>query len=327
MSYPISVPKPMNRISQKIMRRPETVTFLAFVALCLFMSFFSNRFLTVSNLTNVARQISINGVMAVGMTFVILTGGIDLSVGSVMALTGTIMAGAMVNQGWPSFVAVLAGLALGIVLGLINGSLVAYAKLPAIIVTLAMMEAARGLALLYTGGYPLAGLPSSFSTLGRGFLFDIQLIPIPAVVMLITYLAAYILLNHIPFGRYFFAVGDNEEAAHLSGVNTRKVKILAHVISGFTAALAGLIITSRLMSGQPNAGEGFELDAIAAVVLGGTDIAGGRGSILGTLIGSLTMGVLSNGLNLMGVSPYVQRVIKGLIIVGAIFISSRRRNR
>lgn len=237
------------------------------------------------------------------------------------------MAGAMINWGWHPILAVLFGLVVGIVVGLVTGSFVAYARLPAIIVSLAMMEAARGLALLYTGGYPLSGLPTEFQTLGRGFMFDNPMIPIPAVIMLITYGIAYVVLNHTPFGRYVFALGDNEEAAHLSGVNTRVVKLYVYAISGFTAALGGLVLTSRLMSGQPNSGAGFELDAIASVVLGGTDIAGGRGSIVGTLIGALTMGVLNNGLNLMGVSPYVQRVIKGLIIVGAIYVSSRRKEK
>ena len=324
----MSKPVAKNRFQgygKRIFSNPEMVTLLAFLGLCLLMTMFSDRFLTVANLSNVARQMSVNAILAVGMTFAILTGGIDLSVGSTMALTGTLMAGAMVHWGWHPVLAVAFGLFVGVILGLGNGSFVAYAKLPAIIVTLAMMEAARGLALLYTGGYPLSGLPQSFQTLGRGFLFDNPVIPIPAVIMLATYAVAYVILNHTPLGRYVYAIGDNEEAVHLSGVNTRVVKMVVYAISGFTAALSGLILTSRLMSGQPNAGVGFELDAIASVVLGGPDIAGGRGSIIGTLIGALTMGVLNNGLNLMGVSPYVQRVIKGLIIVGAIYVSSRRK--
>lgn len=314
-------------LRKKVLAKPEIITLLAFLGLCLLMTITSDRFLTVANLTNVARQMSVNAILAVGMTFAILTGGIDLSVGSNMALTGTLMAGAMVNWGWNPVMAVLLGIAVGILLGLISGSFVAFAKLPAIIVTLAVMESARGLALLYTGGYPLSGLPTTFQTLGRGFLFDHPMIPIPAVIMLVTYFIAYLILNHTPLGRYVYAIGDNEEAVHLSGVNTKMVKIFVYGISGLTAALSGLILTSRLMSGQPNSGVGFELDAIASVVLGGTDIAGGRGSIVGTLIGALTIGVLNNGLNLMGVSPYVQRVIKGLIIIGAIYVSSRRKER
>lgn len=324
MSQPVVKERSID-FRKRLFAKPEIITLLAFLALCLLMTILSDRFLTAANLTNVARQMSVNAILAVGMTFAILTGGIDLSVGSNMALAGTLMAGMMVNWGWHPVFAVLFGLVIGAILGLISGSLVSFAKLPAIIVTLAMMEVSRGLALLYTGGYPLSGLPANFQVLGRGFLFDHPMLPIPAIIMLVTYAVAYVILNHTPLGRYIYAIGDNEEAVHLSGVNTKKVKIFVYSISGFTAALSGLILTSRLMSGQPNSGVGFELDAIASVVLGGTDIAGGRGSIVGTLIGALTMGVLNNGLNLMGVSPYVQRVVKGLIIVGAIYISSRRK--
>ncbi len=309
---------------KELLKVPEFITFMGFLVLCLAMILFTDRFLSSTNLINVARQISINAIIAVGMTFVILTSGIDLSVGAVMAFSGTVMAAAMANWGWNPFFAVLIGLALGMLIGLVNGSLVSFAKMPPIIVTLAMMEIPRGLALLYTGGYPLSGLPASFSFLGRGYLFNV--IPIPVVVMLIVYIIAYILLNHLPLGRYIYAIGGNEEAVRLSGIKVKKYKIIAYVVSGFTAAISSIILTSRLMSGQPNAGVGFELDAIAAVVLGGTDIAGGRGSIIGTLIGALIMGVLNNGLNLIGVSPYVQRVFKGLIIIVAIYFSSKKKN-
>ncbi|QTL99707.1 ribose ABC transporter permease [Iocasia frigidifontis] len=300
-------------------------TFSGFLALCLLMIVFSDKFLTYSNMINVLRQISINGVIAAGMTFVILTSGIDLSVGSVMAFSGTIMAGAMVNWGLSPILAVVIGICIGLIFGLINGSLVAFLKMPAIIVTLAMMEVPRGLALLYTGGYPLSGIPESFAVLGRGYWFNI--IPVPVVIMLFVYLIAYLILNHLPMGRYIYAIGGNEEAVRLSGINVRLYKIIPFVISGITASVSGVLITSRLMSGQPMVGTGFELDAIAAVVLGGTDIAGGRGQIIGTLLGALILGVLNNGLNLMGISPYAQRVVKGLIIVIAVYFSSRKNNK
>lgn len=303
--------------------KKEMVTFIGFIGLCLLMTLASDKFLEYDNLINIVRQVSINGILAVGMTFVILTSGIDLSVGSVMAISSTVIAGAMVNLGLPSVVAVLLGILVGAICGLINGTLVAYAKMPPIIVTLAMMEIPRGLALLYTGGYPLSGLPTKFSFLGRGYLLNV--IPMPVVIMIIIYLIAYIILNHLPMGRYIYAIGGNEEAVRLSGVKVKKYKIIAYLISGLTAAVTGVVLTSRLMSGQPMAGVGFELDAIAAVVLGGTDIAGGRGNILGTFLGVLIMGVLSNGLNLMGVSPYVQRVLKGLIILLAIYFSSKKK--
>ncbi len=306
-----------------LLKYPEMLTLIGFLVLCIFFSITAESFLTADNISNIIRQVSINGILAVGMTFVILTGGIDLSVGSVMALTGTIIAGMMINTGLPPVVAVLIGIVLGAVLGYINGLFTAYAKIPAIIVTLAMMEAARGLALLYTGGYPLSGLPSSYNFIGRGYLFGV--IPMPAVIMILVFIAAYIILNHLPIGRYIYALGGNEEAVRLSGVKVKRIKTFVYIVSGVTAAISGMIMTSRLSSGQPMAGEGYELDAIAAVVLGGTSIAGGRGHIFGTLLGALLLGVLSNGLNLMGVSPYVQRVLKGVIIVGAIYYSSTRQ--
>lgn len=304
-------------------KNPEMLTLIGFFILCIFFSIVSGEFLTGSNISNIVRQVSINGILAVGMTFVILTGGIDLSVGSVMAFTGTIMVGMMVNMGLPPVAAVVIGAILGAVIGYINGTFVAYARIPSIIVTLAMMEIARGAALLYTGGYPLSGLPTSYSFIGRGYLFGV--IPMPALIMIGVFIVAYIILNHLPLGRYIYAIGGNEEAVRLSGVKVKRIKAIVYLISGITASISGLIMTSRLASGQPTAGDGYELDAIAAVVLGGTSIAGGRGHIFGTLLGALLLGVLSNGLNLMGVSPYVQRVLKGAIIIGAIYYSSSRK--
>lgn len=308
---------------KELLKKPEVLTFAGLILLSLFMSIFTDTFLTGRNLVNVARQISINGIIAVGMTFVILTAGIDLSVGSVMAFSGTMLAAGMADWGLHPVLAILFALLVGGLFGLINGTLISYANMPPIIVTLAMMEVPRGLALLYTGGYPLSGLPSSFSVLGRGYVFGF--LPVPVLIMALVYLVAYILLTQLPFGRYIYAIGGNEEAVRLSGIKVKKYKIFAYVISGLTAAKSGIVITSRLMSGQPMAGTGFELDAIAAVVLGGTDIAGGRGSIIGTIIGAFTLGVLTNGLNLLGVSPYVQRVFKGLIILIAIYFSSKKK--
>jgi|SRR5690625_4616124 len=305
------------------LKKPEILTLLGFFVLCAFFSIFTNEFFAVTNITNIVRQVSINGILAVGMTFVILTGGIDLSVGSVMAFAGTMMAGFMINMDITPVLAVVLGISLSALLGYINGLFVAYAKIPAIIVTLAMMEIARGLSLLYTGGYPLSGLPGSFGLIGRGYLFGF--IPIPAIIMLIVFVLAYIILNHLPLGRYIYAIGGNEEAVRLSGIKVNRIKTIVFLISGITAGISGLIMTSRLSSGQPMAGVGYELDAIAAVVLGGTSIAGGRGHIFGTLLGALLMGVLSNGLNLMGVSPYVQRVLKGVIIIAAIYYSSKQQ--
>lgn len=301
---------------------PEVLSLLALFVLCGAMLVVSDQFFSWENLSNVARQVSINAIIATGMTIVILTGGIDLSVGSVMALSMTFSAGAML-AGVSPWVSILIGLGTGVVAGAINGVLIAYARLPAIIVTLAMMEIPRGLALFYTGGYPQSGLPETFAWLGRGALFGIQ---IPIIIMVAVVAAAFVLLTYFPVGRYLYGLGSNEEAVRLSGVRVERYKLLAYVLSGATAALSGLVLSSRLMSGQPNAGLGFELDAIAAVVLGGTAITGGRGSIIGTLIGALTLGVLNNGLNLMGVSPYPQKIVKGLIILLAIYVGSLKRD-
>ncbi|MGB3127415.1 MAG: ribose ABC transporter permease [Pseudomonas sp.] len=304
----------------RLVRSPAFYPFIGLLVVTLVMVLASDTFLTASNLSNIARQVSINAIIAVGMTCVILTGGIDLSVGPVMALSGTLTAGLMV-AGLPPGLAIGAGMLIGVAFGIGNGLFVAYLHMPPIIVTLATMGIARGLGLMYTDGYPISGLPDCFGFFGRQSLFGIE---VPILIMLITYFAAYVLLQHTRIGRYIYAIGGNEEAVRLSGVRAARFKLLVYGISGLTAAIAGLVLTSRLMSGQPNAGVSFELDAIAAVVLGGASIAGGRGVIVGTLLGAMLLGVLNNGLNMLGVSPYVQSVIKGGIILLAIFISRQR---
>lgn len=301
-------------------RTPIFYPLIGFILVFIAMAVINDNFLTGSNLTNLARQTSIIAIIAVGMSLAILTGGIDLSVGPVMALSGTVMAGLMV-AGVPPSLAILLGLLVGAAFGAFNGAFIAFAGMPPIIVTLATMGIARGLALIYTGGYPIAGLPAEFAFFGRGSLVGIET---PILIMITVYALGFVLLHHTATGRYLYAIGGNEEAVRLSGIRVSRYKLLVYTLSGTTAAIAGLILTSRLMSGQPNAGIGFELDAIAAVVLGGAAIAGGRGMILGTLIGALLLGVLNNGLNLMGVSPYLQNVIKGLIILLAIYISRKR---
>jgi ribose transport system permease protein len=302
---------------------PEAFALLGLLALGVALAFISDRFLTAGNLANIGRQVSINAIIATGMTLVIITGGIDLSVGAVMTLAMTLGAGAML-AGVPVPLAVGLALITGVACGAINGVLVAYARLPAIIVTLAMMEVPRGIALLYTGGYPLSNLPASFSPLGRGAILGLH---VPTIVMIAAVVAGHLFLTRFVAGRAFYALGGNEEAARLSGLPVSRYKLLAYALSGFTAALAGVLLSSRLMSGQPNAGIGFELDAIAAVVLGGAAIMGGRGSIVGTLIGALILGVLNNGLNLMDVSPYTQKILKGAIILLAVGAGVLRRER
>ncbi|ALJ70130.1 Ribose transport system permease protein RbsC [Burkholderia pseudomallei] len=291
------------------------------VAVCVAMVFASDSFLSAANLENVLRQVSINAIIGVGMTCVILTGGIDLSVGSVMALSGTLAAGLLV-AGANGAAALAAGIGVGVALGAANGLFVAFAGMPPIIVTLATMGIARGLALIYTGGYPIDGLPDWVRFFGSGKVLGVQT---PVLTMLTVYALAWLMLERMPFGRYVYAIGGNEHATRLSGVRVSRVKLAVYTFAGLTSALAALVLTGRLMSGQPNAGGGFELDAIAAVVMGGTSIAGGRGSIVGTLVGALLLGVLNNGLNMIGVNPYVQNVIKGAIILLAIYIGRERR--
>lgn len=293
---------------------------IGLILVSILMGVASDNFFQLSNIMNVLRQVSIVGILAVGMTFVILTGGIDLSVGAVMALAGTIAAGLMVNGVMPPF-AILGGLGVGLGFGVVNGVLVAWGRMPAIIVTLATMGIARGFGLMYSGGYPISGLPSWFAWFGTGWIGPV---PVPVIIMFVVYFIAWIILERTGFGRHIYAVGGNEQATRLSGVRVNRVKLAVYTISGLTSSIAAVILTARLMSGQPNAGMGFELDAIAAVVLGGTAIAGGRGSIIGTLIGAVLLGILNNGLNLIGIDPYVQNVIKGVIILLAIYISRER---
>ncbi len=314
--------KKMNINLRQVMRSPLVLPLVGLIVVSVLMGFASENFFSVSNILNVLRQVSINGILAVGMTFVILTGGIDLSVGAVMAFSGTICAGLIVNMGMPGAVGLAGGLLIGLGLGVFNGALVAWGRMPAIIVTLATMGIARGLGLIYSGGYPISGLPDWISWFGIG---RIGSIPVPVIIMFLIYGIAWVLLERTAFGRHVYSIGGNETAARLSGVKTQRIKLAIYTISGLTSALAAVILTGRLMSGQPNAGVGFELDAIAAVVMGGTSIAGGRGLIFGTLIGAVLLGILNNGLNLVGINPYLQDVIKGFIILLAIYIGRGER--
>jgi len=277
-------------------------------------------FLTVPNLLNVVRQVSIIAITSFGMTMVILTGGIDLSVGSMLAFAGAISAGMIVNTGLNVYLAILIGLAAGTALGLFNGLAVAKAKLPAFIVTLAMMTVARGFTLIYTNGRPISGFDETFRFLGAGY---IGAIPVPVIIMFLLLIVIYILLKKTPLGRYIYAIGGNEKATKLSGINTDKIKIAVYALNGFLAAVSGIILTSRLNSAQPMAGEGYELDAIAAVVLGGTSLSGGSGTVIGTIVGALIIAVLNNGLNLLNVSSFYQLVAKGGVILLAVFLDRK----
>jgi len=284
------------------------------------LSFMSPYFLTIPNLLNVVRQVSIIAIISFGMTMVILTGGIDLSVGSMLAFSGAVTAGMIVNSGLNVFVAILIGLAAGTALGLFNGIAVAKAKLPAFIVTLAMMTVARGFTLIYTNGRPISGFDETFRFFGAGYLGRI---PVPVIIMFILLFVIYILLKKTPLGRYIYAIGGNEKATKLSGINTDRIKIAVYALNGFLAAVSGIILTSRLNSAQPMAGEGYELDAIAAVVLGGTSLSGGSGGVVGTIVGALIIAVLNNGLNLLNVSSFYQLVAKGAVILLAVFLDRK----
>ncbi|WP_243370707.1 ABC transporter permease subunit [Tetzosporium hominis] len=300
----------------------KLVPFLGLFLIITIITILNPDFLSVNNLLNVLRQVSINAIIAFGMTFVILTGGIDLSVGSILALTGAVTAGMMAG-GTDPILAMLLGLILGALLGAVNGVLIAKGNVAPFIATLATMTIYRGLTLVYTEGRPISGLGDSltFQMLGKGYFFGI---PVPVVTMLVSFGILYFILKKTTFGRRVYAVGGNEEASKLSGIKTGRIKIYVYALTGFLSALAALILTSRLNSAQPTAGQMFELDAIAAVVLGGTSLTGGRGWIVGTLIGALIIGVLNNGLNLIGVSSFFQQVVKGLVILFAVLIDRKK---
>jgi len=293
---------------------------LAFVIICVALAILSPVFLTKNNIINVIRQTSIYGIMAVGMTFVILTGGIDLSAGSVLALAGAICAG-LLKGGSSIFVAIIAALGIGVACGLINGLFITKAKIPPFVVTLGMTNIARGLTLIYTKGYPISGFSPEFREIGGGYILGI---PVPIILFLVIVLIAYVVLSQTKLGRYTYAIGGNEETVKLSGVNSAKYKTLVYIISGLSCAISALILTARLNSAEPIAGTGYETDVIAAVCIGGASMNGGRGSVWGSLLGALLIGVLNNGMNLLGVSPYFQQVVKGLIIICAVWLDKMK---
>jgi len=283
----------------------------------------NQQFLSPDNLLNLLRQVSINGLIAFGMTFVILTGGIDLSVGSILAFSSA-MTALIITSGVDPMFAMLLGCLVGLLAGAVNGLLVTAGGMAPFIATLATMTIYRGATLVVTDGNPITGLGDSlmFQLFGKGYFFGI---PVPAVTMAVTFVILYIILNKTVFGRETYAIGGNETAAALSGIKVNRRKIMIYALSGLMSALAGIILASRLDSAQPTAGETYELDAIAAVVLGGTSLMGGKGRIAGTLIGVLIIGVLNNGLNLIGVSSFYQQIIKGLVIVIAVLIDRKNK--
>ncbi|ENG7991066.1 ribose ABC transporter permease [Vibrio vulnificus] len=303
----------------------EQKSLIALLFLIVVVSFLNPNFFTVDNILNILRQTSVNAIIAVGMTLVILTAGIDLSVGSVLALCGA-FAASLVAMEVPVFIAVPTVLLAGAALGAISGVIIAKGKVQAFIATLVTMTLLRGVTMVYTDGRPIStgftDTADAFAWFGTGYALGI---PVPVWLMVIVFSAAWYLLNHTRFGRYVYALGGNESATRLSGINVDKVKIGVYAICGLLAALAGIIVTSRLSSAQPTAGMGYELDAIAAVVLGGTSLMGGKGRIMGTLIGALIIGFLNNALNLLDVSSYYQMIAKAAVILLAVMVDNKNK--
>ncbi|MGR4989473.1 ribose ABC transporter permease [Vibrio rotiferianus] len=320
--------KPNETGSKKLFTKEwliEQKSLIALLFLIVVVSFLNPNFFTVDNILNILRQTSVNAIIAVGMTLVILTAGIDLSVGSVLALCGA-FAASMIALEVPVLIAVPTALFAGAALGAISGIIIAKGKVQAFIATLVTMTLLRGVTMVYTDGRPISAgftdTADAFAWFGTGYALGI---PVPVWLMVIVFAAAWYLLNHTRFGRYVYALGGNESATRLSGINVDRVKIGVYAICGMLAALAGIIVTSRLSSAQPTAGMGYELDAIAAVVLGGTSLMGGKGRIMGTLIGALIIGFLNNALNLLDVSSYYQMIAKAVVILLAVLVDNKNK--
>jgi inositol transport system permease protein len=308
--------------------------FLVFIAMLIVASILSPAFLSKTNLINVVRQMSVVGLISLGVTGVIVSAGIDLSSGSVVGLSAVVAASLSQLPDYPAafykglqvplFVAILAACGVGALVGLINGSLVAKTRIPPFIATLGTLTAIRGAALLYTGGRPISDLTDGYNFIGQGDLFGI---PVPILLLVLMALVTHVLYSQTKFGKYVYAIGGNEQAARVSGINVGKYKMLMYVYAGFLAGLAGLVVSARIGSGQPGLGQGYELDAIAAAVIGGASLsAGGIGTVAGTVVGALIIGVLNNILDLTNVSAYWQQIIKGCIIVGAVILDQLKHH-
>lgn len=315
--------KPKKWLSKELL--VEQKSLIALLLLVIVVSFLNPNFFTVGNLFNILRQTSVNAIIAVGMTLVILTAGIDLSVGSVLALSGA-FAATMIALEVPVMIAVPVALLAGALLGAVSGVIIAKGKVQAFIATLVTMTLLRGVTMVYTDGRPISvgftDTADAFAWFGTGYVLGI---PVPVWLMVVVFAGAWYLLTQTRFGRYVYALGGNESATRLSGINVDRVKIGVYAICGLLSALAGIIVTSRLSSAQPTAGMGYELDAIAAVVLGGTSLMGGKGKIMGTLIGALIIGFLNNALNLLDVSSYYQMIAKAIVILAAVLVDNKNK--
>jgi ribose transport system permease protein len=310
----------IKKLNLSALGKQELVTFISLILLMIFFSVTSEYFLSVSNFLTIGLQTSIIGIIALGMTFVIITSGIDLSVGSTVAFSGIVI-GFALKSGIPIPLAILLGLVAGTTVGLINGLLIVKGNLPPFIATLGMMMSLRGLTLALTNGIAISGFDYSFSKFASGKFLGI---PNPLIYFLLLGVIIAIILKYMRVGKHTYALGSNEEAAKLSGVNTNKIKYFAYGLTGFLCAFSGAILTSRLISAQPTEGMGYEMDVIAAVIIGGSSLSGGVGTILGTIIGAFIMSVLKNGLNMLDVSGFWQQVIIGIVVLGAVWLDKRK---
>lgn len=286
-----------------------------------FMTFATDKFMTPNNITNILRQVSINGVLAIGMTFVILTGGIDLSVGSLVAVT-SVICGSLLEGGMNTMIVILIGVVAAMLLGLLNGYLVSYVGFQPFIATLATMSICRGFAMVYSDGKPYLIKDKTFLFIGQG---KVGPVPMLVIILLIVCILGLIILETTTFGRYIFAIGGNKNAAKLSGVKTQKMEMLVYLISGLCCGIVGLMLSARISSGQPTAGEGYELDAIASVAIGGTSMNGGMGSLRGTILGFLIIGLITNSMTMLGIDSFYQDIVKGLIIILAVFLDMKTK--
>lgn len=317
-------------MNKELLKKSQSL--IALLLLCIVISILSDKFLSANNIWNVLRQISVNVCISTGMTLVVLMAGIDLSVGSVLAFTSVICAGLLkdgitiealnIHVGFTIFGGILAAITVGLFIGLFNGFVITKFSLPPFVATLAMLTIARGATMLYTQGIPISNLGSKFEYIGSGWLLGI---PVPVWISILLVLLVVFISQKTAFGRHIYAIGGNEKAAFLSGINIQYTKLIVYGISGMMAAVGGIMVTSRLNSAQPNAGASYELDSIAAVVIGGTSLSGGIGTVTGTVIGAAIIGVLNNGLVLLNVSPFWQQVVKGLVILLAVIIDRKSK--
>lgn len=319
-------------MNKELLKKSQSL--IALFVLCLVIGIMSDKFMTTTNLWNVLRQISVNVCISVGMTLVVLMAGIDLSVGSVLAFSSAVCAGLLKNGiaipsldlfiGFTVLGGVLVALLIGLMMGLFNGWVITKFSLPPFVATLAMLTIARGATMLYTKGIPISNLGANFEFIGSGWLLGI---PVPVWISILVVLVVVFITKKTTIGRYIYAIGGNEKAAFLSGININTIKLAVYGIAGMMAAVGGILVTSRLNSAQPNAGASYELDSIAAVVIGGTSLSGGVGTVTGTVIGAAIIGVLNNGLVLLDVSPFWQQVVKGGVILLAVIIDRKSKSK